>query len=158
MLKSLPLYAYQTRAQAGYLFTYTYFPLIADPTARGFAAIYWTQDSVRNHNLCYKNKNVPVKYNKPNIIRAVSDDTSLTLYLNGKLICSVPNPGYFGPGPVSVMSGFGTLHGAPGGGTFNVDSLTITSKASAGPQPPARIPSGAGKGGPPPSSIMLPAP
>ena len=158
MLKSLPLYQYQTRAQAGYFFGYTYFPLIANPNARGFAAIYWTQDTVSYHNLCYKNKNVPVKYNKLNTIRAVSNDTSLKLYLNGKLICSAPNPGFFGPGPVSVLSGFGTLHGTPGGGTFNVNSLTITSKASAGPQEPAPIPSGAEMGSPPPSSIMMPAP
>jgi hypothetical protein len=124
MLKSV--LNYQSRAQSGYFFSYTYFPRVSDPANRGYAAIYRI-DNGSFTTLCSKNKGVPVKYNQLNTVRAVSDDSTHTLYLNGKRICSAPNDGVYGPGPVAVLSAFSTLW-APTGGTFDVDLVKITSK------------------------------
>lgn len=129
---------YKTRTISGYYFSYLYLPRFPDQHARGWAAIQRI-DAGSPTTLCDDNEDVEVNFLEENTVRAVSEGSKHTFYLNGKLICSATDATYES-GPVAVLTGYSDAYPTTGG-KFFVKSLSIKSMDDGGsaPSPPPLV-------------------
>lgn len=109
---------------SGYFFGYLYLPRLSDEDARGWAFIQRIDEGSFTL-LCDDNEGVDINFLGENTIRAVSEGSSHTFYLNGKLICSTDDATYE-RGPVAVLTGFSDSYTTTGG-KFFVNSVSIKS-------------------------------
>lgn len=118
---------YQTEAVAGYWMAYNKGKEKPDdPLSKPGQGVIWRLDGLNFETgawsgalLC--SKYVPITVNGYNTLRVVSNGSSHSFYLNGKLVCSATNATY-ASGPVMV----GGYAPAAAGQSFSVDYLSTT--------------------------------
>ncbi len=127
---------HQTRKFSGYLFRYYMWSSVVTLQTYSTAQILKVDDNVSTA-LCGVVSGAPIRDQQVNKIRAVSDASTHTFYLNGTLICSAPNDGTYQTGAVALFTDFAANRPA-NGGTFEADNVIIKTLPGGGARPAAR--------------------